>query len=1004
MAEPITIQKLIEASMDSDSLEVLVNGDETAQVTTRTGETYPSVKKAIKELFVNGGITGRFKTLVELQSSELVDGSYALVADDNDENNGIYIKEGGAWVKSKYDSSLLFNKRAEEFKRALGYWGDDTFITGKYLSNEGEVFNQSNYGMTDFIPVAEETLYEFSAKTSPTTGGHWFDSNKNLIGSFGEGNINPNNGRLPVIFTARSPMGARYLRMTSYVEFGDTGIPVEGKYVRALENVAYHRESEDPRFDGLLEDFKKSFGYWGDEAFIAGEYLRNDGLLLNQANYGMTDFIPVAENTLYEFSAKTSPFAGGHWFDANKDRISSFGEGQNNPTNGEVPVIFTTRSPEGARYLRMTSYVEFGDTGLPIVGKYVRPLENIPMHRPSIDPRLNAMLRSAVTKDDFIFKDAHIAKSDGSLFPYAEYEATDFIPVLGGSKYHSNIRVTTANAIGWYNTDRVFVDYSQGTGEYEVIAPNNARFVRLSYKPSLTDNPVFSGAFPQLSDTALVNTLADKQEKDTDLVEKDVQVEVARQFEDAGLAYPKGRAVYDHSRRTEVYADGVAWRLGDGKAARMKTQVYDFPDWEEFRDALPTYAKEYEKNLDVSTTNKSDWLVIGYQYDLVDYSDRYGDRRVKLTAKSASGYSWVYCSASAVNRVKNTFVFDYYVDMDKLAAMGFGLFASDGTPLYWKEIKNSGDGVINARRHAGHSHVRIDASLAYFGKLVDTATYDDVAYIGFRMKTADGVDEVSAYISNVENVDFKPKITLRWDDQERGVYETAWPMLAAKGMLGLIAVITGAQELDGGYTDTLRPKMTKAELIEMRNAGWDLVSHTRAHIRVKEFDDDAVRYDYQHARDYLKNELGVSPLCYSMLVCPFTYSDYRSISIAREFYDAIQTDTEIVPKVWESMSPQMMRQPHGVLRGAHWCDIRAFKGDNVSSVQQLIDYAEEVIEKQGWGNIYMHMIRSDTGSVYNIKPEILQQFVDWLDTNKSRIEVVTPTQVVKRVRPNDNRI
>lgn len=112
MAEPITIQKLIEASMDSDSLEILVNGDENTQVTTRLGETYPSAKKAINIMFEAGGLPATpFKTKALMTASDLIDGSYAQVTDDDvidtdgtiGKNNGLYIKETGVWIKSSYD-------------------------------------------------------------------------------------------------------------------------------------------------------------------------------------------------------------------------------------------------------------------------------------------------------------------------------------------------------------------------------------------------------------------------------------------------------------------------------------------------------------------------------------------------------------------------------------------------------------------------------------------------------------------------------------------------------------------------------------------------------------------------------------------------------------------------------------------------------------------------------------------------------------------------------------
>lgn len=134
MAEPITIQKLIEASMDSDSLEVLVNGDENAQVTTRLGETYPSAKKAIKTLFENGGLPATpFATKTLMEASALVDGQHAMVTDDTD-NNGLYVKTAGTWVKSAYDPTALAKtysdtRNAATLQAAKDYALDKSAIT-----------------------------------------------------------------------------------------------------------------------------------------------------------------------------------------------------------------------------------------------------------------------------------------------------------------------------------------------------------------------------------------------------------------------------------------------------------------------------------------------------------------------------------------------------------------------------------------------------------------------------------------------------------------------------------------------------------------------------------------------------------------------------------------------------------------------------------------------------------------------------------------------------------
>lgn len=116
MADAITIKALQDASLDAKSLEEVVNGNDVKQVTTRKGETYPSVKKAIKTMFENGGLPATpFETKALMTASALVDGDYAIVTDDG-ENNGLYIKEGGIWVRSQYDSAKQITEALAGFE------------------------------------------------------------------------------------------------------------------------------------------------------------------------------------------------------------------------------------------------------------------------------------------------------------------------------------------------------------------------------------------------------------------------------------------------------------------------------------------------------------------------------------------------------------------------------------------------------------------------------------------------------------------------------------------------------------------------------------------------------------------------------------------------------------------------------------------------------------------------------------------------------------------------
>ncbi len=98
------LQAIDDAILDADSLEKFINGSDSETVLTRLSAEYPTLQKAIKQMFENGGLPATpFKTRALMEASSLVDGAYALVADDADDKNGIYIKSGGVWIASNYD-------------------------------------------------------------------------------------------------------------------------------------------------------------------------------------------------------------------------------------------------------------------------------------------------------------------------------------------------------------------------------------------------------------------------------------------------------------------------------------------------------------------------------------------------------------------------------------------------------------------------------------------------------------------------------------------------------------------------------------------------------------------------------------------------------------------------------------------------------------------------------------------------------------------------------------
>lgn len=103
MAEPITMQKLTDASFDADTLGEFANEDKV--VTARLGQQYPSAPMASR-LVVENGLLGAtpFTTAAIMGASSLVNGDYAVVIDDSDlAKNGFWQKQSGVWRLLKWN-------------------------------------------------------------------------------------------------------------------------------------------------------------------------------------------------------------------------------------------------------------------------------------------------------------------------------------------------------------------------------------------------------------------------------------------------------------------------------------------------------------------------------------------------------------------------------------------------------------------------------------------------------------------------------------------------------------------------------------------------------------------------------------------------------------------------------------------------------------------------------------------------------------------------------------
>lgn len=168
MADIVTTEQLQNASLDAQALEQFINGSDSETVLTRLNTQYPTLQKAIKQMFENGGLPATpFKTKALMTASSLANDKYAMVTDDS-VNNGLYVKTAGAWVKSAYDPIMAANAYTRDLhSRSIEYFKNKSTLLSStpvgssqiaYADDANQYYIYANYE----IPMQPETLSLFS--------------------------------------------------------------------------------------------------------------------------------------------------------------------------------------------------------------------------------------------------------------------------------------------------------------------------------------------------------------------------------------------------------------------------------------------------------------------------------------------------------------------------------------------------------------------------------------------------------------------------------------------------------------------------------------------------------------------------------------------------------------------------------------------------------------------------------------------------------------------------
>lgn len=372
------LQAIDDAILDADSLEKFINGSDSETVLTRLSAEYPTLQKAIKQMFENGGLPATpFKTKSMMESSELPEGSYAQVVDSSSTANGLYRKESGVWVKSKYDpvviSTNYTDSKAAELKDSMLEPSDNLVNTQKITNNKiispiGEVVEPSvpnSYALTEYIPVSPSKTYTLSSITniaSPFIYVSYYTLDKTFIR---RDNIITDENR---VLSITIPDNARYVRFnvsqitiyssSAMFNLGSEPLPYVSGYpankltgVGVGDDIVSTLKTELIPYDFVANHVKSGLNLFSEESVMQNSVIDRYGVIkppTTPYTYSISDYIAVDEGEVYTLSGESGriAFINTAYYNKDKEFIARV------DTAGDSSNIVNITIPNGAAYLR----------------------------------------------------------------------------------------------------------------------------------------------------------------------------------------------------------------------------------------------------------------------------------------------------------------------------------------------------------------------------------------------------------------------------------------------------------------------------------------------------------------------------------------------------------------------------------------------------------------------------------------------------------------------------
>lgn len=233
-------------------------------------------------------------------------------------------------------------------KNLLNY-GSPYNINGYFMLANGTYTSANTYFVSHFIPVEAGESYAIRTGTGSASYHGWYKANGELISTFASA------GSTGAVVTA--PENAVFLKVSANVNVA-YGQVEKGSSITSYEPFITKKmlheqaDSQDVQIKELIavkddyETISKNLLNVGSKYTISGHFLKSDGGFAANANYHVSNYIPVEGNTSYAINTGSSSSTYCAWYDSDFNLISTFA------CNGSTAVVQT--SPATAKYLRVS--------------------------------------------------------------------------------------------------------------------------------------------------------------------------------------------------------------------------------------------------------------------------------------------------------------------------------------------------------------------------------------------------------------------------------------------------------------------------------------------------------------------------------------------------------------------------------------------------------------------------------------------------------------------------